>query len=92
MTPAFLAQSKRLFDVALPSDFSARLPAVHRALYLLFNEGYVRAKLCHEAPRPGRPKGLMRMSTDSKHPRLRQGAGDPQISSPSFLSDLGKSD
>jgi RNA polymerase sigma factor (sigma-70 family) len=54
-----LAQSKRLFDVALPSDFSARLPAVHRALYLLFNEGYhgasaehaVRAELCHEAIR-----------------------------------------
>ena len=54
-----LAQSKRLFDVALPSDFSARLPAVHRALYLLFSEGYhsasaeqaVRAELCHEAIR-----------------------------------------
>jgi len=23
-----------------PADFSARLPAVRRALYLLFNEGY----------------------------------------------------
>jgi predicted RNA polymerase sigma factor len=54
-----LAESKRLFDIAAPADFSARLPAVHRALYLLFNEGYhgassesaVRAELCHEAMR-----------------------------------------
>jgi RNA polymerase sigma-70 factor (ECF subfamily) len=54
-----LAGSKRLFDVTLPADFSARLPAVHRAIYLLFNEGYhgasaesaVRAQLCHEAMR-----------------------------------------
>jgi RNA polymerase sigma factor (sigma-70 family) len=35
-----LAGSKRLFDLAAPADFSARLPAVQRALYLLFNEGY----------------------------------------------------
>jgi RNA polymerase sigma-70 factor (ECF subfamily) len=54
-----LAGSKRLFDITAPADFSARLPAVHRALYLLFNEGYhgasaehaVRAELCHEAMR-----------------------------------------
>jgi RNA polymerase sigma factor (sigma-70 family) len=54
-----LAGSKRLFDIAAPADFSARLPAVHRALYLLFNEGYhgasaersVRAELCREAMR-----------------------------------------
>jgi RNA polymerase sigma factor (sigma-70 family) len=54
-----LAGSKRLFDVTIPADFSARLPAVHRALYLLFSEGYhgasthaaVRAELCHEAMR-----------------------------------------
>src|SRR5215468_11162904 len=54
-----LAGSKQLFDVTLPADFSARLPAVHRAIYLLFNEGYhgasaesaVRAQLCHEAMR-----------------------------------------
>jgi RNA polymerase sigma factor (sigma-70 family) len=54
-----LAGSKTLFDVTAPADFSARLPAVHRALYLLFNEGYhgasaecaVRAELCHEAMR-----------------------------------------
>jgi RNA polymerase sigma-70 factor (ECF subfamily) len=54
-----LATSKRLFDVAAPADFADRLPAVHRALYLLFNEGYhgaspasaVRAELCHEAMR-----------------------------------------
>jgi RNA polymerase sigma-70 factor (ECF subfamily) len=54
-----LAASKRLFDVAAPAEFTARLPAVHRALYLLFNEGYhgaspeaaVRAELCREAIR-----------------------------------------
>jgi len=54
-----LAASQRLFDIAAPADFSARLPAVQRALYLLFNEGYhgaspesaVRAELCHEAMR-----------------------------------------
>jgi RNA polymerase sigma factor (sigma-70 family) len=54
-----LAGSKHLFDIAAPADVPARLPAVHRALYLLFNEGYhgassespVRAELCHEAMR-----------------------------------------
>ena len=54
-----LAASKNLFDVAVAGDFSARLPAVHRALYLLFNEGYhgaspesaVRVELCREAMR-----------------------------------------
>jgi len=54
-----LAGSKKLFDVAVAAEFSARLPAVHRALYLLFNEGYhgaspetaVRAELCQEAIR-----------------------------------------
>ena len=54
-----LGGSKRLFDLTAPRDFPARLPAVHRALYLLFNEGYhgasaqsaVRAELCHEAMR-----------------------------------------
>ena len=54
-----LAESKRLFDVGAPGDFSSRLPSVQRALYLLFNEGYhgasaefaVRAELCHEAIR-----------------------------------------
>ena len=54
-----LAGSKRLFDTRASSEFSARLPAVHRALYLLFNEGYhgasaesaVRAELCQEAMR-----------------------------------------
>ena len=52
-----LAGSKRLFDVSGADDFSGRLPAVQRALYLLFNEGYhgaspesaVRAELCQEA-------------------------------------------
>jgi RNA polymerase sigma factor (sigma-70 family) len=54
-----LAESKRLFDTVAPADFSDRLPAVQRALYLLFNEGYhgaspiasVRAELCNEAMR-----------------------------------------
>src|SRR5437870_7415188 len=54
-----LAGSKKLFDIADAGDFAARLPAVHRALYLLFNEGYhgasaesaVRAELCREAMR-----------------------------------------
>src|SRR5215471_9313874 len=54
-----LAGSKRLFDVTAPEAFAARLPAVQRALYLLFNEGYhgaspdtaVRAELCREAMR-----------------------------------------
>ena len=54
-----LAASKKLFDVTAVDDFSARLPAVHRALYLLFNEGYhgasgetaVRVELCREAMR-----------------------------------------
>ena len=54
-----LAGSKRLFDISGSDDFAQRLQAVHRALYLLFNEGYhsaspesaVRAELCREAMR-----------------------------------------
>jgi RNA polymerase sigma factor (sigma-70 family) len=54
-----LAGSKTLFDVSGADDFSRRLPAVQRALYLLFNEGYhgaspesaVHAELCQEALR-----------------------------------------
>jgi predicted RNA polymerase sigma factor len=54
-----LAASKRLFAVTAAHEFSRRLPAVHRALYLLFNEGYhdaspetaVRVELCREAMR-----------------------------------------
>ena len=54
-----LAGSKRLFDVERAQDVAARLRSVHRALYLLFNEGYhgasaesaIRADLCHEAMR-----------------------------------------
>jgi RNA polymerase sigma factor (sigma-70 family) len=54
-----LADSKRLFDLAAAREFAARLPAVQRALYLLFNEGYhsasteiaVRVELCREAMR-----------------------------------------
>jgi RNA polymerase sigma-70 factor (ECF subfamily) len=53
-----LAGAKRLFDLN-GADFDARLSAVRRALYLLFNEGYhgasaetaVRADLCNEAIR-----------------------------------------
>jgi RNA polymerase sigma-70 factor (ECF subfamily) len=48
-----------LFDITAPADFAGRLPAVQRALYLLFNEGYhgasaataVRGELCQEAMR-----------------------------------------
>jgi RNA polymerase sigma-70 factor (ECF subfamily) len=54
-----LAGSKRLFDISGSVDFARRLPAVQRALYLLFNEGYhgasseeaVRVELCQEAMR-----------------------------------------
>lgn len=54
-----LAASKKLFEISGDRDFLARLAAVHRALYLLFNEGYhgaspesaVRDELCHEAMR-----------------------------------------
>ncbi|HET9393544.1 MAG TPA: sigma-70 family RNA polymerase sigma factor [Candidatus Rubrimentiphilum sp.] len=53
-----LATSRKLFDLA-DRDFSARLDAVRRALYLLFNEGYhgasaesaVRVDLCRGAMR-----------------------------------------
>src|SRR6476646_1675668 len=53
-----LASSKRLFDLA-DADLSGRLSAVHRALYLLFNEGYhgassesaMQVDLCREALR-----------------------------------------
>jgi predicted RNA polymerase sigma factor len=52
-----LAGSKKLFDISGAEDFARRLPAVQRALYLLFNEGYhgaspekaVRVELCQEA-------------------------------------------
>ena len=54
-----LAVSKNLFDIGAAAEFASRLPAVQRALYLLFNEGYhgasaesaVRAELCREAMR-----------------------------------------
>ena len=54
-----LAASKNLFDIGDARRFSARLAAVQRALYLLFNEGYhgasaqsaVRADLCRDAMR-----------------------------------------
>jgi RNA polymerase sigma factor (sigma-70 family) len=54
-----LAGSTTLFDVEAQSAVASRLPSVHRALYLLFNEGYhgaspeaaVRADLCREAMR-----------------------------------------
>src|SRR5262249_1711323 len=56
---AVLTRSQRLFDVASEQEVAARLPAVQRALYLLFNEGYhgaspesaVRSELCREAIR-----------------------------------------
>ncbi|MEO8214660.1 MAG: sigma-70 family RNA polymerase sigma factor, partial [Myxococcales bacterium] len=54
-----LAASRTLFDLGDARELEARLPVVHRALYLLFNEGYhgaspesaVRVELCHEAMR-----------------------------------------
>ena len=54
-----LAESRALVDVGRAEDVRERLPAVLRALYLLFNEGYhgasaeaaVRAELCEEALR-----------------------------------------
>jgi RNA polymerase sigma factor (sigma-70 family) len=54
-----LAGAKQLFELSGTEDFVARLSAVHRALYLLFNEGYhgsnsktaVRVELCREALR-----------------------------------------
>lgn len=53
-----LASSKTLFELGALAEFPARLEAVQRALYLLFNEGYhgasaaaVRAELCEEAIR-----------------------------------------
>lgn len=54
-----LAESKRLFELSESEHFPARLSAIQRALYLLFNEGYhgscaervVRVELCREAMR-----------------------------------------
>ena len=54
-----LAGSQRLFEIADGEGLAPRLSAVHRALYLLFNEGYhgagpesaVRVELCQEAMR-----------------------------------------
>lgn len=54
-----LARSRQLFELSGAADVCARLPAVLRALYLLFNEGYhgaspdaaVRVELCDEARR-----------------------------------------
>jgi predicted RNA polymerase sigma factor len=54
-----LAQSRKLFDTAVPKDFAERLPIVWKALYLLFSEGYhgaspeavVHRDLCQEAMR-----------------------------------------
>ncbi len=56
---AVLATSRRLFDIASSAQVARRLPAVQRALYLLFNEGYhgasaetsIRTDLCREAMR-----------------------------------------
>ena len=56
---AVLATSRHLFDIASSLQVVRRLPAVQRALYLMFNEGYhgasaetsIRADLCQEAMR-----------------------------------------
>jgi RNA polymerase sigma factor (sigma-70 family) len=57
-----LAASERLFEIDDATDYASRLSAVHRALYLLFSEGYhgaspqtaVRVELCREAMRLAR--------------------------------------
>ena len=75
-----LAESKRLFELADPADFSARLPALHRALYLLFNEGYhgaspasaVRVELCQEAMR------LAALCLSTPWPRRRRRTRSPR--------------
>jgi RNA polymerase sigma-70 factor (ECF subfamily) len=54
-----LAGSKKVFNLDEASEVGSRLPVVHRALYVLFNEGYhgaspesaVRVELCQEALR-----------------------------------------
>jgi len=54
-----LGEKRELFDLRGAGDVASRLPAVSRALYLLFNEGYhgasaesaVREELCEEALR-----------------------------------------
>ena len=54
-----LKESGMLFEIADAADFAQRMPAVQRALYLIFSEGYhgasaeavVRTDLCHEAIR-----------------------------------------
>jgi RNA polymerase sigma factor (sigma-70 family) len=54
-----LAKSTELFELKGAGDVAARLPAVQRAIYLLFNEGYhgaspeapIRRELCAEAMR-----------------------------------------
>jgi RNA polymerase sigma factor (sigma-70 family) len=56
-----LGERGALFEVGDPEQVRARLPAVHEAIYLLFNEGYhgahpqqaVREELCQEAVRLG---------------------------------------
>jgi RNA polymerase sigma factor (sigma-70 family) len=53
-----LAQTKNLFDISASAAFAERLPAIQRAIYLLFNEGYhgasdqcLRLELCQDALR-----------------------------------------
>jgi RNA polymerase sigma-70 factor (ECF subfamily) len=56
-----LSDRGELFEVHDPDQVRERIPAVHEAIYLLFNEGYhgahpeevVREDLCHEAIRLG---------------------------------------
>ena len=67
-----LGRSLTLFDLS-DTDFTERLAAVHRALYLLFNEGYhgasaketVRAEPCDEAMRLA---ALLREHTTTRTP------------------------
>jgi RNA polymerase sigma-70 factor (ECF subfamily) len=89
-----LAGSKRLFEITNASDFSSRLPAVHRAFYLLFNEGYhgasaesaVRAELCQEAISPDQAASRAPACCDSRD----AGTGSPDVPSRSALARPGR--
>ena len=63
-----LASSKRLFDIADAEDFTARLPAVQRALYLLFNEGLSRRIARIRRARRALPEAMRLAALLREHP------------------------